>query len=90
MAPVYQQGELSWSVVSTTCCHMAPIFSVVNLYNILFFYCFCPFPFSSAGFIKADGMYRWKSIAFAIHLDISDKVGGSNNDRIKYSVSCQG
>ena len=32
-APVQQLGEVSWSVVCAACCHMAPVFAVMHLYN---------------------------------------------------------
>ena len=48
--------------------------------------------FSSAGFIKANGIYKRKGTTFAIYkVAISNtKVDGSNSDRVKYSVSCHG
>ena len=38
MAPVQQLGEVSWLVVRAACCHMALVFAVMHLYNILIFF----------------------------------------------------
>ena len=38
MAPVLQLGEDRWSVVCAACCHMALVFAVMHLYNILEFF----------------------------------------------------
>ena len=35
VAPVWQLGEVSWSVACAACCHMAPVFAVMHLYTIL-------------------------------------------------------
>ena len=37
MAPVKQQGEVSWSMVCAACCHIALVFAIMH--------CFCPFHF---------------------------------------------
>ena len=37
MASVQQLREVSWSVVCAACCHMALVFAVMHLYNILEF-----------------------------------------------------
>ena len=37
MAPVLQLGEVIWLVVCVACCHMALVFVVMHLYNILDF-----------------------------------------------------
>ena len=37
MTPVWQLGEVSWLVVCAACCHMALVFAVLQLYNILNF-----------------------------------------------------
>ena len=34
MAPVQQLREVSWSMVSAACCHMALVFPIMHLYNI--------------------------------------------------------
>ena len=33
MAPVWQLGDVSWSVVCAACCHMALVFVVRHLHN---------------------------------------------------------
>ena len=38
MASVQQLGGVSWSVVCAACCHMAVVFAVMHLYNILIFF----------------------------------------------------
>ena len=38
MAPVYQLGVVSWSVVRAACCHMTLVFAVMHLYNIFEFF----------------------------------------------------
>ena len=38
MPPVWQLGEVGWSVVSAACCHMALVFAVMHFYNIIFFF----------------------------------------------------
>ncbi len=38
MAPVQQLGEVSWSVACAAFCHMALVFAVMHLYNILEFF----------------------------------------------------
>ena len=37
MAPVWQLGEESWTVVCAACCHMTLVFAVMHLYNIFSF-----------------------------------------------------
>ena len=37
MTPVQQLGEVSWWVVCAACCHMALVFAVMHLHNILKF-----------------------------------------------------
>ena len=40
----FAAGEVSWSVVCASCCHMALVFAVMHVYNIYyFFYRFCTF-----------------------------------------------
>ena len=38
MALVEQLGDDSWSVVCAACCHMALVFAIMHLYNILKIY----------------------------------------------------
>ena len=38
MTPVWQLGEVSWSVVCAVWCHMALVFAVMHLYNILYIF----------------------------------------------------
>ena len=38
MAPAKQLGEVIWSVVCVACCHVALIFAIMHLYNILLFF----------------------------------------------------
>ncbi|WP_419650335.1 hypothetical protein, partial [Thiolapillus sp.] len=35
MAPIQQLGEVSWYVMCAACCHMALVFAVMHLYEIL-------------------------------------------------------
>ena len=65
MSPVWQLGEVSWSMVCAVCCHMAQVFAVMHLYNIFYiFYCFCPFLFLYFFFFKSgiDKSTEWSPI----------------------------
>ena len=45
MTPVYKLGEVSWSVVRAACCHMALVFAVMHLCNVLNFLLLLSIPF---------------------------------------------
>ena len=89
MAPVWQLGEVSWSVVCSACCHMTLVFAVMHLYYWFLFCCFCPFLFYTVLKSGIDKSMEWSTIpacpSLMCFFDRGD-TEGTNSSKILCSM----